>query len=86
MLKLKSSHQKKKISCIILNLIEWRGWQLDQVIKDRKVLFCFFRATLMAYGISRLGIESELQIPAYTTAGATPDPSCIFNLYHSSQS
>ena len=28
-----------------------------------------------------LGVESELQLPAYTTSRATPDPSHICNLY-----
>ena len=31
-----------------------------------------------------LGVELELQLPAYTTATATLDPSCVFNLHHSS--
>ena len=35
--------------------------------------------------VPRLGVESELQLPAYTTATAMQDPSCIFDLYHSSQ-
>ena len=30
----------------------------------------------------RLGVEPELQLPAYATA--TPDPSCICDLHHSS--
>ena len=34
--------------------------------------------------ISRLGLESELQLPAYTSATATPDLSCIFELHCSS--
>ena len=34
---------------------------------------------------SRLGVESELQPLAYPTATATPDPSCICDLHHSSQ-
>ena len=34
--------------------------------------------------IPRLGVESELQLPGYTTAIAMQDPSHIFNLYHSS--
>ena len=29
----------------------------------------------------RLGVESELQLPAYTTATAVPDPSHVFNLH-----
>ena len=35
--------------------------------------------------VPRLGVKSELQLPAYTTATATPDLSCILNLCHSSQ-
>ena len=32
-----------------------------------------------------LGVESELQLPAYATAIATPDPSCIHDLHLSLQ-
>ena len=46
--------------------------------------FCFF---LMPHPqhmeVPRLGLESELQMSAYATATATPDPSLICNLYHS---
>ena len=31
----------------------------------------------------RLGVQSELQLPAYITAVATPDPSYICDLHHS---
>ena len=31
--------------------------------------------------IPRPGVESELQLPAYTTATATPDPSHIHDLH-----
>ena len=34
--------------------------------------------------VPTLGVESELQLPAYTTATATPDLSRLFNLHHSS--
>ena len=34
--------------------------------------------------VPRLGVESELQQPAYITATGTPDPSCIYDLHHSS--
>ena len=34
--------------------------------------------------VPRLGVKSELQLPAYTTITATPDPSHICDLYHSS--
>ena len=35
--------------------------------------------------VPRLGVESELQLPAYTTATAMPDLSCICDLHHNSQ-
>ena len=31
--------------------------------------------------VGRLGVESELQPPAYTTATATPDPSLAYDKY-----
>ena len=34
--------------------------------------------------VPRLGVESELQLPAYTTATATWDLSCMCDLHHSS--
>ena len=44
-------------------------------------------ATPMAYGDSqaRLGVQSELQLLAYTPATAMQDPSLICNVHHSSQ-
>ena len=35
--------------------------------------------------VPRLGFKLELQLPAYTTVTATPDPSRICDLHHSSQ-
>ena len=35
--------------------------------------------------VPRLGIESELQLPAHTTATAMPDPSCVCDPHHSSR-
>ena len=35
--------------------------------------------------VPRLGVESELQLPAYTTAIATQDSSCVCDLHHSSR-
>jgi len=35
--------------------------------------------------VPRLGVKSELQLPAYTTATATQDLSYVFDLHHSSQ-
>ena len=35
--------------------------------------------------VPRLGLQLELQSPAYVTATATPDPSRICDLHHSSR-
>ena len=35
--------------------------------------------------VPRLGVESELQLPVYTTATAMWDPSCACDLHHSLQ-
>ena len=35
--------------------------------------------------VPRLGVQLELQMPAYATAGATRDPSRVCDLHHSSQ-
>ena len=35
--------------------------------------------------VPRLGVKSELQLPAYSTATATQDPSHVCNIHHSSQ-
>ena len=47
--------------------------------------FCFLGLHLWHMKVPRLGVESELQLLAYTAAMATQDPSCIFNLHHSLQ-
>ena len=48
------------------------------------IFFLFFRAPLSAYGNSRQGTKSELQLPAYITATATQDPRHACDLHHSS--
>ena len=47
------------------------------------IIFLFCRATQQHTEVPRLGVKSELQLPAYTRA--TPDQSLICNLHHSSQ-
>ena len=49
------------------------------------VLLCFLGLHLQRMEFPRLGVESELQLSAYTTTTATQDPSCLCNLYHSSR-
>ena len=48
-------------------------------------LVCFSGPHLRHMEVPRLGVESELQLPAYTTATATRDPSHVCHLHHSSQ-
>ena len=47
--------------------------------------FIFSGPHLWHMEIPRLGVQLELQLPAYTTATATPDPSHVCNLHHSSR-
>ena len=35
--------------------------------------------------VPRLEVQSDLQLPAYATATATQDPSCVYDLHHSSR-
>ena len=44
----------------------------------------FLESHLQHIEVPRLGFKSELQLPASTTATATPDPSCVRNLHHTS--
>ena len=46
--------------------------------------FFFLGLYLQHMEVPSLEVESELQLPAYTTATATPDLSHIFDLHHSS--
>ena len=46
-------------------------------------IFFLFMAIPEACEVPRLKIESELQLPAYTTATEMPDPSLICDLSHS---
>ena len=48
-------------------------------------LLCFLGPHLWHMEVPRLGIESELQLPAHTMATAMWDPSHICTLHHSSQ-
>ena len=52
------------------------------------VLFYFIHLFFVFWGpypqhmeVGRLGVESELQPPAYTTATVTPDPSLAYDKY-----
>ena len=40
--------------------------------------FFFFRASQWHMEVPRVGVKSELHLPAYITATATRDPSCVW--------
>ena len=48
------------------------------------VSFCFSGTHLWHMEVPQLGVESELQLLAYTTATAMQDPSLVCDLHHSS--
>ena len=63
-----------------------KGYVTKEV--SRKKWFCFLAflgLQVRHTEVPRRGVESELQLQAYTTATATPDLSCVFDLHHSSQ-
>ena len=66
----------------VLNLLNRNGHSLLPLL-----LLCFF--WLLGPhpwpGVPRQGVQSELQLPAYTTVTARPDPSRVCDLHHSSQ-
>ena len=52
---------------------------------EKFVFFVSLGLNLRHMEVPRLGVESELQPPAYTTATAMKDLSGVCNLHHSSQ-
>ena len=51
--------------------------------ENQNSFFFFFFLGLQHREVPSLRVELELQLPAYTTATARPDPSCICKLHHS---
>ena len=64
--------------------------EIGRAVSDQRHLFllfvfCFLGPHPRHMELPRLGVESELQLPAYAIATATQDPSQVSDLYHSSQ-
>ena len=58
----------------------------SQIPKNGFVLFVFFLGPRLQHmEVPRLGATWELLLPPYTTATAMQDPSCSYNLRHSSR-
>ena len=63
-----------------------RKRDMQVVLKEKNVfIFCFLEQHLRHTEIPRLGVQSELQPLAYTTATAMQDLSCICDLHNSSR-
>ena len=81
--------------CLYLNC--GRRKQLQTCLRRRVclletvfILFYFFNVCFLGLHLQhmegpRLGVQSELQLPAYTTATATGNQSRVCNLHHSSR-
>ena len=75
-------------SCLFLFLFYFISFYLFYFILLYFILFyfilCFIGPFLWYMEVPKLGVESELQLLAYTTATATWDPSSICDPYHRS--
>ena len=69
----------------VLNTPKYHGLEFRVNFMYLFIYFCFLGLHVRHMGVPRLGVESELQLPAYTTATARRDPSRICHLHHSSQ-
>ena len=61
----------------------WSGYR-EASNTEKKFFFFFLGPHSWHMEFSRLGVELELQLPAYATGTATWDPSHICDLHHSS--
>ena len=57
----------------------------DPLITTNGIFFSFLGLHLRHMEVPRLGVELELQLPAYAKATAMQDPSRICNLHYSSR-
>ena len=79
---------------IALALVGIHGW-FSNAADSQTIFPClFFSFSFFFFGflgphpqhmeVPRLGVKSQPQLPAYATVTATPDPSHVYNLHHSS--
>ena len=62
-----------------------QGWYVAGLLFFFFFFFVFLGLYLRHMEVRRLGIQLELQLAAYTRATATPDPSHVCHLHHSSR-
>ena len=68
------------------------GWHQSQLLSTKvnvnvlcSLFVCFLGLNPKHMEVPKLGVESELQLPAYTRATVAPDSSRVWDLHHSSQ-
>ena len=59
------------------------GWSSSCFVSKATLLFGLLGLHVQHTEVPRLGVELELERPAYTAATATPNPSHVCNLHHS---
>ena len=64
---------------------ESKAYNLIQVLIYLFIYFCFLGPPSWPMEVPKLGVESELQLPTYSTATAKQHPCCVCTLHHSSQ-
>ena len=62
-----------------------RGPALESMVEKEAFIYLLLALHLWHMELPRLGVKSELQPPAHTTAIVTQDPSHLCDLHHSSQ-
>ena len=77
---------------IVFVTLTWKClvWQVPYILETFSffvcLFVCFFKGLYPWHmEVPRLGVELELQLLAYATATATPDLSCVCDLYHRSR-
>ena len=73
--------------CTTAGAQEWlfNGYRVSFSLFFCFLFFCFLGLHTRHTDVRMLGGQLELQLPAYTTATATPDLSCVCDLHHSSR-
>ena len=70
--------------CLCLRVILGRRLSIIHCFLFVCLLACFLGLHVQHMRVPRLGVKPELQLPAYTTATATRDPSLVCTLQHNS--
>ena len=79
-----NSHNKTISSNTLMTLYDLLIDSVSFLVSSFIFFFCFLGPHPQHMEVPRPDVQLELQLPAYTTATATPDSSCICDPEHSS--